>query len=303
MWAIPIESSFTGSLASKMSEHFNVLREHTMSESELFYFTSSHLDDISIEEPLKASYRAKALLRILNGILLLTDNYVLAFDVENLVFMNEGERWKDRHIDKSDRDLEYKELENPFQAEESKLVKYKRIPEDDKNKRNYIVDFFDYAYKSELVKEALILFSLSKIDTLFILINTYKIIETIEYDLGFIDKTAKNEKIGLFSEEFVKAYEFFEKGKFGHYSNSEYGSGLFSRHGVSDKKKYEDKKGNPLPPVSFNDIDTNVRTLIYEWINYKLMVEKGYRYPPVKRESKTRSLTDEDFNFELEDLI
>ncbi|MBW0933921.1 hypothetical protein [Priestia megaterium] len=299
MWAIPIESSFTGSLASEMSEHFEVFKEYTMSESELFYLSSIHLDNISIEDPLKASYRAKALLRILNGILLLTDNYVLVFDVEKISFINHKGEWINRHVYGSDRDLEYKELENPFQAEASKLVKYKRIPEDDEKKRDYIVDFFDYAYKSELVKEVLILFSLSKIDTLFILINTYKIIETIEYDLGFIDKTAKTEKIGLFSEEFVKAYEFFEKGKFGHYSNSEYGSGLFSRHGVSDKKKYEDKKGNPLPPVSFNDIDINVRTLIYEWINHKLMVEKGYRYPSVKREIREEQMKDEDYNFDL----
>lgn len=88
MWAIPIGSSFTGSLASKMSEHFEVFKEYTMSESELFYLSSLHLDNISTEEPLRASYRAKALLRILNGILLLTDNYVLAFDVENISFIN-----------------------------------------------------------------------------------------------------------------------------------------------------------------------------------------------------------------------
>lgn len=87
MWAIPIESSFTGSLANKMSEHFEVFKEYAMSESEFFYLSYLHLDNISIEEPLRDSYRAKVLSRILNGILLLTDNYVLAFDAENISFI------------------------------------------------------------------------------------------------------------------------------------------------------------------------------------------------------------------------
>lgn len=44
-------------------------------------------------------------------------------------------------------------------------------------------------------------------------------------------------------------------------------------------------------------------TLIYEQINYKLMTEKGYRYPPVKIQSMVRPLSDEDFIFEnLEDF-
>ncbi|TCN04615.1 hypothetical protein EV581_11913 [Bacillus sp. BK006] len=303
MWAIPIESSFTGSLASKMSEHFEVFKEYTMSESELFYLSSLHLDNISIEEPLRASYRAKALLRILNGILLLTDNYVLAFDVEKISFINHKGEWINRHVYGSDRDLEYKELENPFQAEASKLVKYKHIPEDHEKKRDYIVDFFDYAYKNELIKEVLILFSLSKIDTLFILINTYKIIETIEHDLEWdVKQKVKKKRVASLSaslgETFMNAYNYFENGGFGHYSNSNHGSRLFARHGAN-RNLYEDEEGNPLPPISFGEIDNNIRTLIYEWINYKLMTEKGYRYPSVKREIREEQMKDEDYNFDL----
>ncbi|MEH7148756.1 hypothetical protein, partial [Priestia megaterium] len=70
------------------------------------------------------------------------------------------------------------------------------------------------------------------------------------------------------------------------------------RHGAN-RNLYEDEEGNSLPPISFEEIDNNIRTLIYEWINYKLMTEKGYRYPSVKREIREEQMKDEDYNFDL----
>ncbi|PEA36577.1 hypothetical protein CON45_23925 [Priestia megaterium] len=305
MWAINIYSSLTLGLSTNISEHFNVFREFNQSEHEDFFFSSYHLDDIPKEEPLRASYRAKALLQMFNGILLLSGDLILDYDLHNIFFLEKGKKdsyeWSRHTIYKTNRDLEYEELQNPFQPRPEHLYTYKNVPKNDKNRKNYLVDFFDYAYKDEFVKEVLTLFILSKKDILFILINTTKIVETIEYDLGITNATSAEEKSKLLSEEFQQAYKFFKdkKSKFSHFSNSEYGSGIFARHGVSDQKKYHDKEGNLLPAISFEEIDKKTRTLIYEWINYKLENDKGYRYPPVIIENLDEPMKDEDYNFDL----
>lgn len=297
MWAISIYSSLTLDLSTKISEDFNIFSETNMSEHQHFYFSSYHLDSIPKEEPLRASYRAKALLQIFNGILLLADDLILDYDLQDINYLELDKwghyDWSKHPVYKTNRELEYEELQKPFQNTLGRVEKYKKVPLDHKNRRHYLVDFFDYACKDEYVKEVLTLFILSKKDILFILINTTKIIETIEHDLGIINASSANEKTRMLSKEFQQAYKFFKdpKSKFSHFSNSEYGSGIFARHGTSDKKKYHDKNGNLLPVISFNDIDINTRTLIYEWINYKLEVDKGYRYPPVVIKNNFDALT------------
>ncbi|MGP0689590.1 hypothetical protein ACW5UC_23885 [Priestia aryabhattai] len=305
MWAISIYSSLTLDLSTKISEDFNIFSETNMSEHQHFYFSSYHLDNIPKEEPLRAIYRAKALLQIFNGILLLTDDLILDYHLQGINYLEINERghyeWSRPPVYATNRELEYEELQNPFQSTLEREEKYKRVAKDHKNRRHYLVDFFDYACKDEYVKEVLTLFILSKNDILFILINTTKILETIEHDLGIKNATSSNKKIQMLSNEFQQAYKFFKdpKSKFSHFSNSEYGSGIFARHGPSDKKRYHDKNGNLLPTISFDDIDMNTRTLIYEWINYKLETNKGYRYPPVKIINKFNpiKLSAKDFKF------
>ncbi|MFY2253212.1 hypothetical protein ACOSZH_25280 [Priestia megaterium] len=283
MWAINIYSSLTLSLSSKISEHFEVFREFNMSEHEAFYFSSVHLNNIPEEESLRASYRAKALLRMLNGILLLTGDLILDYDLNNIAYVKRHKNshdsdWYRKNVYNVNREMEYEELQDPFQADPEQLKKYtgKAIPKNDPKRRNYLVDFFDCAYKDDFVKEVLTLFSLSKIDTLFILINTSKIIETIEHDLDLnVKEEVKEQRLKALSEPFVQSYVYFKNSKFFHYSNTRVGSGIYARHGA-DKKTY---KGTP---PSFSDIHANIRVLIYEWINFKLMNEKGYRYPLVQ---------------------
>ncbi|MGP0689575.1 hypothetical protein ACW5UC_23805 [Priestia aryabhattai] len=157
-----------------------------MSEHEEFYFISIHLDNILEEEGLRALYRSKALLQMLNCILLLTGDFILDYVLDNTAYVEITDRWSEnwrrKAIYSTSRELEYEELQAPFQTPPNQLKKYtgQAIAEDDPKRRNYIVDFIDCAYKDDYVREVLTLFSLTKNDTLFILINTSKIIETIE---------------------------------------------------------------------------------------------------------------------------
>ncbi|WP_010282133.1 hypothetical protein [Bacillus timonensis] len=136
----------------------------------------------------------KALIRILNGILLLESDLKLSFSHDEIYYVKEHDVWVSKNIIQTDHDLEYEELQSPFQ-EDIELPKFKEHLDKTKMRKNYIVDFLNYAYQDELVHEVLILFILTKIDTLLILINTSKIIENIEHDLG-LDITPKERKKG-----------------------------------------------------------------------------------------------------------
>lgn len=317
MWAVYITSSFSRALSTKASEHFNVFSVANMSEHEDFYFTSSHLTNIEIEDFQSAFHRAKALIRILNGILRLKNLPKVAFEPDRIFYMKNSDQWSNYSI-YNDSQLEYKELQSPFQANSSLLQKYKRTSEEVNRNDRYVVDIFDLAYNEELAKEVLILFSLTKIDPLYLLVNTLKIIETIEFDLGLqIEKRENGKKkksgeikkerkiiwakvsavLGDESANFFKAYNFFKApgdGSFQHFINTRDGSGIFARHGANNNN-YQDEKGNQLPIISFDDIEHNIRVLIYEWVNYKLVTLGKDRYPLIQRESGSS----EGFGFDL----
>lgn len=304
MWAVYITSSTSKSLSFIRSEHFNIFSEFTMSETEEFYFTSIHLKNIEEHDYMTAHYRAKALLRILNGLLLLNNQTPIAYDLDRIYFIRNHDHWSVHNIYTPNQTLEYKELQSPFKAEKSSLNKYENPSKINEDVKNEIVDFFELAYENDFVKEVLILFSLIKIEPLLLLINTSKIIETIDFDLGFIDQKTKKKLLTTLSAElgnaFLQANNFFENGRFGHYSNKRSGSGIiFSRHGAGKLDAYQDKHGNPLPPVSFKEIDTYIRILIYEWMNFKLYRTKNYKYQSLKIVSIVEEMRDEDYEFDL----
>ncbi|MEW4286049.1 hypothetical protein [Priestia koreensis] len=304
MWAISVQSSLSKSLTRLLSDHFSIFVEYDNSEHEYYFFTSSHLDDIKPADYTIASYRSKALIRILNSILSLTGSNGLAYDSDIIHYISDNDVWLTHTINVADQDIEYRELQYPFNRDPHILNEFESVPDDSEFKRHYIIDFFDCAYKEEIVHEVLILFSVLKYDVLLILVNTSKILENIEYDLG-IGKGTKNpeEKINelksLLTEDFWNSYFFFKKGRFTHFSNTNLGSKLFSRHGLVLNWHYTDKKGDPLPPVSFKDIHHHIPILISEWISYKIYCKKAIRYKAIPKIKFNELLTDEDFEFDL----
>ncbi len=301
MWLLEVFSSgISKSLSMNASKHFSVQVESDFSEHEHFYFSSPYLDTIDVGDSNLAFFRAKAMIRILNGILELNGQPVVAFNSDRILFSLNGEK-KSSHRTDFNSQLEYEALQNPFEIGTLQPVIFNFTPKVNDTKVD-VVDLFDLAYKEDLVRESLILFSLSKIEPLYSLMNTAKIVETIEFDLGIPSKGGErknkiNELKGVgnegLSEDFWIAHNFFNKkapGSFFHFINTRDGSGIFARHGATSQK-YDSK----LPIISFEEIEYNIRILIYEWANYKLIKFKGYRYPPIKRVSKIEDLKDEKF--------
>lgn len=270
------------------SRHIRIYSQFNNSEEEIYYFTSPHLNEIKETDFYRAFYRAKALLRILNGILLLNNRPQIVYDQQSIYFYDANgiNRRRTHHLILQNMELEYEELENPFQE----TLSYQK---DKRGKNDYITDVFDLACKESLVKEVIILFSLAHTDLLYILVNTFKIIENIKYDLKLSEQSTED-----LSEDFQKAYFYFKKGPFGHYSNTRDGSGLFARHGAHGAagNEYGKKKKKPL----FKDINIYIRILIWEWINYKIEKNKGYRHNPLSKQmSNVEEMRDEDYDFDL----
>lgn len=302
MWVIYISSGQAKSLSALSSNHFNFITFWDYSEHETYYFSSPHLSNIPTSEPSLAFFRAKALLRILNGILMLNNQPQIVFDSTSIEIYKNYDLVSS-HFITHDSQLEYKELQNPFLKNLEATYNKKQLAYNQKDSK---VDFFDLAYQEDLIKEVFILFSLSKVNSLYVLTNTSKIVETIEYDLGIPQKgNLRKQKIKTLKDElnddFWSAFDFFnskETGGFSHFVNTRDGSGIFARHGAT-KETYKDKKGNHLPIISFKKIEANIKILISEWANYKLLKAKGYRYHTNQQNNRIGKIEDEDFYFDL----
>lgn len=306
MWAIYISTGQAKSLSALSSNHFNVITFWDYSEHETYYFSSPHLSNIPTSEPSLAFFRAKALLRILNGILMLDNQPQIVFDPTSIDIYKNYDLVSSYPIT-HDSQLEYKELQEPFQKDLEPTYNENQLIY---NNNAIEVDFFELAYNQDLIKEVLILFSLSKVNSLYILTNASKIVETIDYDLDIPKKEKpRKQKIKELKEEtsinlsidFWRAFDFFkssDRGGFSHFVNTRDGSGIFARHGAS-KETYKDKKGDQLPFISFEKIEENLRTLMFEWINYRLLKSKGYRYPLLEKKSRIVELSDDVFDFDL----
>src|SRR5699024_1936153 len=128
----------------------------------------SHLLGIDKIEYYRAFYRAKALIRILNGTLLLTNSPQIVYNQQSIYYWEDkGNRRRSFSLITENMELEYEELQNIFQKDPS----FRQGNERERN--GYISDIFDLAYEDSLVKDVIMLFSLIHTDLLYILINTY----------------------------------------------------------------------------------------------------------------------------------
>ena len=147
------------------------------SEHETFFFGSPHLEMLTQEDDELAYYRAKALLRFLNGCLLLIGDLIFSYGNEIHMFNEKMEFTHTSSYRKNDLSIkEYEELRSPFQNN----ISVKSSAE-----KSYLRDCIILAREDEIVYQTILFLSLSRLDVLYQLNNTYKIFENIIYDLGF----------------------------------------------------------------------------------------------------------------------
>src|SRR5699024_7185626 len=114
MWELYIYSSaIAKKLSTKISSLFSINVETDYSEHEHFFFSSPFLDMLDIENSNLAFFRAKAMIRILNGILELNNEPIIVFNENEIRFTSKDGKVSVHSINYNSQ-LEYEALQNPF---------------------------------------------------------------------------------------------------------------------------------------------------------------------------------------------
>ncbi|MDF1995800.1 hypothetical protein [Peribacillus frigoritolerans] len=284
MWGLYVQSSMSFSMARKsFSNDLYIFSTFDNSEHETYFLGSPHLDSIAESDSDQAYYRAKALIRLLNGCLLLRGDLTFTYD-EDICFFRPNSVIKAYSNRKNDLSIvEYEELVNPFGSN----VEVKEQAE-----QSYLRDCLILAKENPLIRQTIVFLVLSKLDALYFLTNTFKIYEIILSDLG-INKnkaTYKRELQNNFPEGIRKYIDFFLLGNFKEYVNSEKGAGILSRH-VSTNQPYD------KAPLDLEEIDSNIRNFINHWLRIKMQERFGYYYTVEYKPSREEYMKDEDYDF------
>lgn len=268
MWHLRLEdNNITYSLARQnFSNDISIIGLTDNSEHETFYLTSPHFSDLPIEEYEKAYYKALSFLRLINGCLLLKDDYLLHAADNRLTHFDDSYNAMRKGKEVYSRSLiEYEQLVNPFE----------NLQIEDLESKSYLANCLTMVKNDQTVRRVIGLLYLYHRDNLYLLINAYKIYELIFADLGIERKEKSYKKMrNDLSPELLPYLDYFLLGDFKHYANTVASSdgtemsGIFSRHGQS--KDVYDKK-----PIDIKEFDLKLRNLINKWLSIKIENQIG----------------------------
>lgn len=266
MWHLGLtNNNKTYSLArQRFSSDIDIMYLTDNSEHETYYLISPHFSDLSEEEYEKAYYKALSFVRLINGCLLLTgdyllqaDNYLTNFD-DSYTALRRGKEIYGRSL------FEYEQIVNPFE----------NIQIEDLESNSYLANCLTLVKNNQKVRRVIGLLYLYYRDNLYLLVNAYKIYEIILDDLSISKKGIYKNNQAEFPNEMLPYLDYFISGDFTHYANSIVNSkgtevtGLFSRHGASTN--YYNKK-----PIDLIELDVNLRNLINTWLCLKIEKYNG----------------------------
>jgi len=259
MFQLQLDSALSRSLSHNLTDHLSIRTHYDMSEHETYYLSSKHADILEKEDVTRACFRLKTLLRLLNSSLSLCGS---SFEwklknspvVESLGFFYIDERDDATRIyPEPSLEIELEELENPF--ENSVEIDFRNGIELRRNKIMHL------AFLDPLVRENLLLYSLSNEDPLYILVNIYKILDTIKFDKASNLSQVEPSKITGLNAQIAR----FESENLRHFINTRDGSGFLARHGA-DQKVF--RKSKP----TFEQLIDATHDLLNTWIDIKLSI-------------------------------
>lgn len=273
MWHLGLQSNNRAFWLSKnhFSNDIRVVGVLDNSEHETFYLFSPHFSYMTDEEYEKAYFRAIAMVRLINGCILLNNNYLLYPDDHLTDFPESYSRMVRGSIVSGKSLMEYEQFINPFDD----------LNINDIKGGTYFIRCLTLVRKNSTVRRVIGLLYLYYRDNLYSLVNSYKIYEIILGDLE-IPKNKKDYKAMHNTLDFeTKRYlDYFIIGNFTHYANTLVNStgnevtGIFSRHGYNSNT-YD---GNP---IDFNELDYNLKNLINRWLCLKIKEEFNEIYDEI----------------------
>lgn len=267
MWHLGLtNNNKTYSLArQRFSSDIDIMYLTDNSEHETYYLISPHYSDLPEEDYEKAYYKALSFVRLINGCLLLTgdyllqaDNYLTNFD-DSYTALRRGKEVYGRSL------IEYEQIVNPFE----------NIQIEDLESNSYLANCLTMVKHNQKVRRVIGLLYLYHRDNLYLLVNAYKIYEIILADLSIQRNAKEYKKIRTtLSKEILPYLDYFILGDFTHYANTTASSdgtevtGIFSRHGESEKVYNKN-------PIDLKELDFNLRNLINSWLSIKIENQIG----------------------------
>lgn len=267
-WSLRVYTN-PGIIGLDLGGHIRFFNGDPEGDTHVPYMTSPHVNILDESEAANAYARLNSLLRLVNGI-----NTLLNLDTigsSKVLHFN----MRDTHYTE-DIDTLVKELANPF--DKNILLELpewnrdsNRVTEEDSRykKPSIYKDYLQLIINEPIVREVVLLLTLSEEQVMYLLINTYKIFENIRHDLKLTPKMNTNEL--NVPDSLFQAIKKINKHN--SYINSREASGIFCRHG----ERYDKEEGNKS---TLDAIRKDTIFAINQWINYKCITQFGRDYKP-----------------------
>ena len=265
-WALAINGN-PGLAEWDIGPHFYFWHDRNDGGNITPLFSSPHVNVLQEEESTRAYIRIKTLLRLLSGINILRGDDIfyhhstLEYVKDNLFRTG---TWTE------DIDVTIEELGNPFDENILNDIQLNRIRRGSEEP-SLVKDYIELSVNESLVREVLLLLTLGEEETIYFLINTYKIFENIRNDLGL---KVSNRKIHGRKDLPSELLESLSKlAGYSQYINSKDASGILSRHGSGNTPSPKDKP-------SLIEIKRALRLAVSTWMKYKCEISFGRVYKP-----------------------
>lgn len=235
-------------------------------------FSSPHVNILEKSQSTRAFARMSTLLRLINGLSLITRGQPIyslkRFSYHEKQFMEDVSK-------NHDSSIILEELGNPFDDTVIEEIENESFM----NNNTVFTDYAELIIKDELVREVILLLSLSMEEELYLLINAYKIYEIIRNDMRFEQQSRDKKREAklrkdIITEEFPFT-SFLQLEDLTGYINNKGASGLLCRHGFSNREK-------KIKAPSYDEIVDIIIIAISEWISYKSHVKFGRLYKTSK---------------------
>ncbi|WP_367899820.1 hypothetical protein [Bacillus pseudomycoides] len=223
-------------------------------------FSSPHADVLNEDETTRACTRLKTLIRLANGISLITRGEPLHY--LDTFYHHKSNTMKHASWDHN-RSVIMKELIYPFDEDVIQRIESNTTTK----KRTAAVDYAELVVTDPIAMELILFLSLALDDELYILINIYKIYETINNTVG--------QQINDANFKAKYKFESYRKlKKLNKYINTRKAAGPQSRHAFNEK----DEKADIKIPKYEDVVDLAIKSTS-EWMSYQCYIQFGREHP------------------------
>ncbi|MGG1340157.1 hypothetical protein ABE244_06165 [Bacillus toyonensis] len=272
-WSLRVYAN-PGIIGLDLGEHIKFFNGDSEGDTYVPYMTSPHVNILEGSEATKAYARLNSFLRLVNGIkTLLNQNTIGSSKVLHC-------NMRDTHYEEN-IDTLVEELANPFDKnillelpewnrDSNRVTGSEDMYKEPSKEPSIYKDYLQLIINEPIVREVVLLLTLSEEQVIYLLVNTYKIFENIRHDLKLTPKLKPNES--NLPDSLLDALRKIDEHN--NFINAREVSGIFCRHG----ERYKEKKGGNTSTLEA--VRKDLIFAINQWMNYKCISQFGRDYDP-----------------------